>query len=1297
MSKFSRQAKCLLVLLLLCLSGQLQAATYHVDRGGNNSNTGLSLAQAWKTIPKACSTAVAGDTVFIYPGFYPSTEYTVTDQLFYNNADEAYRQILVPLNSGTAEAPIVFRNAPGQARPYIQGDNVNANATYYPSAFNVVTCNLGIGSGSGNVDYIHIDSLHMAMSNMGHVLAHGNGLEIKNCRFDSLWHPDTDGLDNSGAICNFRAEEHPDTRGDNMLIMGNEISNCGNLDHSWGYFNGSGMNFFQGEGIRIINNRIHDCSGYGIKYKGEPTNGPHDAWIEGNWVWDCGYGINYGNCGEAMDSIVVRYNVIWNCPRDATGDIRNSFAIGGCAACNQSLANTSVWVYNNTIDLNSSADFLAGFMPDQFGGGMEGRFFNNIIWDRGSSTYLKSISITTNVAFADLWIDYNYWVTANPTTRSYAARYNYDGESQVQSYTFLQWQGASISGISGYDAHSVATSTNPFVDGVNHDYRLAEGSAAATAGRGGVWPSYVGAFAPTEEHSPNWHDIDQIWHDTYGGLVNAANGFAAGDTLNLIENIYCRNKKWGLIIQVPVLVLGNGYALHPDSVVLNTIANNSFETPDTDPTRAANWDFSGAANITRQFGHWHVVTEGSDEPSLWDGDYALRVQLPCATQTVKSSSFYSFAPKTHHAIEMAYLNTADANLRITVGLLNTNGDTAYSAMNITGVMERGSEPVWVHFMTKDTVETYKIFIQMTGGEAAAASDQVFFDHVLHTTFRTFGVAVEPDTCALTVDMMANQRFYNSATGLMETDDGLCYGSTNSNRELWGIGAQAGIGEGTEIRDLRIEPIQPTLYGWGIYGSYTCSDVTIDRCTIKPKGSNPQGVFTWNGIRWNVDSVDIIFPTNPLDYHYTKREAIPSVGINLRADKNSYGYSSRVSYCRIYNYPYQGAYVTTRRDTSADDVLQYPQNIVEGCEFYPKTIITNGFAIEDYGNAASIIRNNKIFGSGQYHGTGIHITTKLADADSLQWSIVEGNVGTVESYPYSQEYSYGLLAYGIQHEGVALCSLRTNYMTALAIDPAAPAVDGIRFTRSGSFKLVMHDNTFRGFSTGNVTGAAAHFYAPNWAFDPASDIFDCYSNDFITNGVALRSVGVNSVGLQFRDCLFDYKDTLTAPNWKKMKSGENAFLPSRDLRFIDNRYGDAEADSAFEQTMMFGAYNYLSTADNGTEWLLSWSTTINSQGAGGPQEGDSVFCISAQGDTLARGATNASGQLITVLDQFRDSAATTTYNQSVDRTNYSPYTIRVRHSGFELEQQVTIDEPTTINFNFSADYSGLFKRKKRILE
>lgn len=77
-----------LTFLLSIVSLHIFASTYHIATTGNNANNGLSLATAWATIQHGANTALAGDTVLIYPG--------------------NYQGFAAMSHSGTATDPIVF-------------------------------------------------------------------------------------------------------------------------------------------------------------------------------------------------------------------------------------------------------------------------------------------------------------------------------------------------------------------------------------------------------------------------------------------------------------------------------------------------------------------------------------------------------------------------------------------------------------------------------------------------------------------------------------------------------------------------------------------------------------------------------------------------------------------------------------------------------------------------------------------------------------------------------------------------------------------------------------------------------------------------------------------------------------------------------------------------------------------------------------------------------------------------------------------------------------------------------------
>lgn len=82
---------------------------YHVSPQGHDNNTGLSLAAAFATLDKAVSVARAGNTILLHNGRY-------------------LEEVTLP-QSGTADAPIVIRNAPGEY-PVLDGRDTSFSPTW---------------------------------------------------------------------------------------------------------------------------------------------------------------------------------------------------------------------------------------------------------------------------------------------------------------------------------------------------------------------------------------------------------------------------------------------------------------------------------------------------------------------------------------------------------------------------------------------------------------------------------------------------------------------------------------------------------------------------------------------------------------------------------------------------------------------------------------------------------------------------------------------------------------------------------------------------------------------------------------------------------------------------------------------------------------------------------------------------------------------------------------------------------------------------------------------------------------
>ena len=291
----------------------VSAADRYVSTSGSDSNAG-TLAQPWRTIQKAASTVVAGDTVHIRAGTY-------TERVTINNRD------------GTSVAPIVFQKYAGDAGAVI----VDQTGVTPPSGNSALLT-------LQNSDYVTVQNLEFAnLKTAGtpaaqeaqlpsgiYITGNGNGVKILNCKVRAIWQscPTLDNFDANGF--GIAVYGNNSTAINNLVIDGCEISNLRTGASESLVLNGNVTNF------TVSNNKVHDCNNIGIDiigYEGTNSNVALDrarnGVVSGNTVYnvDTAYNPAYGGnfttgggersaAGIYVDggtNVVIERNHVFNC------------------------------------------------------------------------------------------------------------------------------------------------------------------------------------------------------------------------------------------------------------------------------------------------------------------------------------------------------------------------------------------------------------------------------------------------------------------------------------------------------------------------------------------------------------------------------------------------------------------------------------------------------------------------------------------------------------------------------------------------------------------------------------------------------------------------------------------------------------------------------------------------------------------------------------------------------------------------------------------------------------------------
>jgi len=440
----------MLIFLLLTVTGQ--ATTYYVNaNSGDDSNNGTSLATSWATSGKACTASV------ISPGDSILMTGTFTDSLSLVTSGADSVGTFVPTVSGTSGNVVYYGPIPDSSRPEIRSFGSDYDH------WGVVFCS--------NIAYVTIDGFTQKKTRRGISTFDCSNITIQYVTVCSTGNVGANG--NNAGICapSHDFDCYSPTVYACTLFYNNETPTVTETDHNSGGF--LTYNWYNG----IIRRNVIHTSEYGIGVMLKEGN--HHILVDSNTITNMNASgvMLYNNC----DSSTVCFNTIIGGGAAVVFegqyfDLTPILTYTGHDAGETQYFNYENLVYNNTFYTSNDGVFEEESAFDQH----DNEIFNNI---SVANTYpvLRGNSFTTETS---LYMDYNCYYQL---TGSVVARWS------GTNYTALADFVAAVN-VDSNSVHSYPV----FADSANHDFSLTAGSPAAvkTGGRGGSYPSYMGAVAP---------------------------------------------------------------------------------------------------------------------------------------------------------------------------------------------------------------------------------------------------------------------------------------------------------------------------------------------------------------------------------------------------------------------------------------------------------------------------------------------------------------------------------------------------------------------------------------------------------------------------------------------------------------------------------------------------------------------------------------------------------------------------------------------------------------------------------
>lgn len=468
--------------LLLALPNPVRAADYYVSLTGNNAGAGTS-DQPWRTIQKAASTVLAGDTVFIRGGIYAE-------------------RVTLSARSGTAASPITLRNFPGES--VIVDQSAVTPPGGASALLKIQNCSHLTIQG---IEFRNYKTTSKAATVIGiHITGSGTGIRLLDNCVHGIWQS-FDGLNDFGANGHgILVEGTAATPIHDLTLDGNEVYDLRLGASEAVVLNGNV------DGFELVHNTVHDCNNIGIDfiggegtssnpaldqarngrcasnlvfnidtrfnpaYGGSFTPGGSDDTrsaagiyvdgasgivIERNEIHHCNYGIEVAseNAGANANAIIVRNNLL-------RANHVGGLTLGAAGAGEGATTNCSFT--HNTLYQNDTAAYGGGQIQIQHH--VSGSIIRHNIMVCNGTTRQFVLKTASTGSFDPDAIDWNLYTGATATDVEFI--WNKSSKS-----TFTNWKTASLQ-----DTHSFFAASAGFVNAATGDFHLQSTSSAVDAG-----------------------------------------------------------------------------------------------------------------------------------------------------------------------------------------------------------------------------------------------------------------------------------------------------------------------------------------------------------------------------------------------------------------------------------------------------------------------------------------------------------------------------------------------------------------------------------------------------------------------------------------------------------------------------------------------------------------------------------------------------------------------------------------------------------------------------------------------